>query len=147
MRIILIILLGMQTIAAVIAFLILSGACATSTRGAPTTTAITVVAAENFWGSLAAQLGGDRVSVSNIISNPDTDPHDYEPTPSDGRLIASADYVIANGVGYDAWVRKLLAANPVAGRRTLTVGALVGRKEGDNPHRWYFPGDVEAVIG
>ena len=49
-----------------------------------------VVAAENFWGSIAAQLGGDRVSVTSIITNPDTDPHDYEPTAADARTVASA---------------------------------------------------------
>jgi zinc/manganese transport system substrate-binding protein len=104
-----------------------------------------VVAAENFWGSIASQLGGDRVDVTSIITNPNTDPHDYEPTPADGREIASAQYVIANGVGYDTWMTKLLSANPSTGRTTLTVGALVGAKPGDNPHRWYFPSDVEAV--
>ena len=41
---------------------------------------IRVVAAENFWGSIASQLGGDHVTVTSIITNPDTDPHDYEPT-------------------------------------------------------------------
>jgi zinc/manganese transport system substrate-binding protein len=85
--------------------------------------------------------------VTSIIANPDTDPHAYEPTPADGRRIASAQYVISNGVGYDAWMAKLLTANPVPARTALAVGALVGKKEGDNPHRWYFPGDVETVTG
>src|SRR5436305_426444 len=75
-----------------------------------------VVAAENFWGSIATQLGGNRVAVTSIISNPDTDPHDYEPTPADARTIASAHYVIMNGIGYDPWAPKLVAANPTSGR-------------------------------
>src|SRR5579885_1843512 len=62
-----------------------------------------VVAAENFWGSIASQLGGDKVQVTSIITSPDSDPHDYEPTPQDGRAIASAKYVIFNGIGYDHW--------------------------------------------
>jgi zinc/manganese transport system substrate-binding protein len=104
------------------------------------------VAAENFWGSIATQLGGNRVTVSSIINNPDTDPHSYEPTPADGRVVASARDVVVNGVGYDPWVSKLLAANPLSGRRVLTVGDLVGIKPGGNPHRWYSPPDVQKVI-
>jgi zinc/manganese transport system substrate-binding protein len=105
-----------------------------------------VVAAENFWGSIATQLGGNRVAVTSIITNPDTDPHDYEPTPADARTFATAQYVIVNGIGYDPWAAKLLAANPSDGRVALTVGDLVGVKEGGNPHRWYSPSDVHKVI-
>ncbi|HXA61130.1 MAG TPA: zinc ABC transporter substrate-binding protein [Streptosporangiaceae bacterium] len=107
---------------------------------------ITVVAAENFWGSIALQLGGDHVTETSVITNPDTDPHAYEPTAKDARTIANAKYVIVNGIGYDPWAPKLLAGNPVAGRKTLTVGDLVGIKEGGNPHRWYSPADVHKVI-
>ena len=104
------------------------------------------MAAENFWGSIATQLAGDKVCVRSIIVNPDTDPHAYEAKPSDARLIASARYVIVNGAGYDPWAPKLIAANPVAGRQVLTVGDLVGKKEGDNPHMWYSPDYVAKVI-
>ena len=139
----------MRTLPAAIVILFLAAGCGTSTTPASTDNAgamIHVVAAENFWGSLAMQLGGNRVDVTSIIINPQTDPHDYEPTAADGRRIASARYVISNGVGYDPWVGQLLSANPVSGRTTLSVGDLLGRKEGDNPHRWYFPGDVERVL-
>jgi len=105
-----------------------------------------VVAAENFWGSIAAQLGGDRVDVTSIITNPNADPHDYEPTTSDARTIASAKYVILDGIGYDPWVQKLLAANPVQGRDVLNVGTLVGVPVGGNPHQWYSPTSVQRVI-
>jgi len=105
-----------------------------------------VVAAEDFWGSIAAQLGGDRVSVQSVIANPDTDPHAYEPTPADARAVATARYVIYNGVGYDPWAPKLIDANPQAGRVVLGVGDLVGVRPGANPHRWYSPADVGQVI-
>src|SRR5438105_5068668 len=105
-----------------------------------------VVAAENVWGSIAAQLGGDRVQVSSIIDNPNADPHDYEPTTADARLMASARFVIVNGIGYDPWGDRLLAANPVSGRDVLNVGKLVGVAVGGNPHRWYSPPDVQQVI-
>jgi zinc/manganese transport system substrate-binding protein len=106
---------------------------------------VQVVAAENFWGSIARQLGGDHASVQSIIVNPAQDPHSYEPTTSDARTLATAQLAIVNGVGYDPWAPKLLAANPVGGRRTLTVGTLFGLHEGDNPHRWYDPADVTRV--
>lgn len=105
-----------------------------------------VVAMENFWGSIATQLGGDRVCVRSIIVSPNTDPHAYEPKPSDARLIASARYVIVNGSGYDPWAPKLLGANPVSGRTVLTIAELVGKRVGDNPHLWYSPGYVDKVI-
>src|SRR5436309_6045403 len=105
-----------------------------------------VVAAENFWGSIASQLGGDRVHVTSVIASPATDPHDYEPTAADARTMAGAQMAIVNGIGYDPWADKLIAANPVHGRGVLTVGDLVGVKPGGNPHRWYSPGDVQKVI-
>ncbi|KIF68774.1 ABC transporter substrate-binding protein [Streptomyces sp. AcH 505] len=107
---------------------------------------IRVVAAENFWGSIAGQLGGSHVQVTSIIDNPDADPHDYEPTAADARTVAGARYAIVNGVGYDSWAGKLLASSPSSGRTDLTVGELVGVKAGGNPHRWYSPDDVHQVV-
>ena len=72
-----------------------------------------MVAAENFWGSIATQLGGSKVSVQSIIVNPDTDPHSYEPTASDGVVLAKSQMAIVNGIGYDAWASKLLDREPV----------------------------------
>jgi zinc/manganese transport system substrate-binding protein len=118
-----------------------------STVGAATRSGtIQVVAAENFWASIAGQLGGARVHVVSVITSPATDPHDYEPTAADARTIAGAQMVIVNGVGYDPWARKLIDANPVHGRIVLTVGDLVGVKPGGNPHRWYSPVNVRQVI-
>jgi zinc/manganese transport system substrate-binding protein len=109
--------------------------------------ALQVVAAENVWGSIASQLGGDRVHVTSVITSPATDPHNYEPTAADARTMAGAQLAIVNGVGYDPWANKLLAANPVKGRVVLNVGNLLGIDRGDNPHRWYSPGNVQTVIG
>ncbi|HXA32687.1 MAG TPA: zinc ABC transporter substrate-binding protein [Acidimicrobiales bacterium] len=123
-------------------------ACASGSTGASTAAGgrIRVVAAENFWGSIARQLGGDRVSVTSIISNPNADPHSYEPTPGDGRTVATAQLVVLNGIGYDPWTQQLLAANPTSGRTVLNVGDLVGVPVGGNPHRWYDPTNVGQVI-
>jgi zinc/manganese transport system substrate-binding protein len=113
----------------------------TSARGK-----LQVVAAENFWGSIASQLGGSKVSVQSIIVNPSTDPHSYEPTASDARILAGAQLAIVNGIGYDNWASHLLSANPVSGRTTLDTGTVLGMKEGDNPHQWYSPASVQQVI-
>ena len=106
-----------------------------------------VVAAENFWGSLAAQLAGDRATVASIIVNPATDPHSYQPSTGDARLLAQSNMAIVNGLGYDAWATQLLGASPSGGRVVLDVGHRLGLSEGVNPHRWYYPADVRRVIG
>jgi zinc/manganese transport system substrate-binding protein len=128
-------------------------ACSTSSPTTPGTAGATaggrpinVIATINAWGSIAAQLGGTRVRETSIITNPATDPHAYEPTPIDARAVAGAGVVIENGIGYDSWAAKMLAANPVPGRTVLDVGELVGIAHGGNPHRWYSPTDVRAVV-
>ncbi|MFI4992493.1 MAG: metal ABC transporter solute-binding protein, Zn/Mn family [Solirubrobacterales bacterium] len=108
---------------------------------------IQVVAAENFWGSIATQLGGDRVQVRSIIVNPSTDPHSYQPAAQDARAVAGASLAIVNGLGYDKWMAQLLSASPMSGRVVLDVGQLVGLKDGDNPHQWYAPASVYKVTG
>ncbi|MGW7817682.1 metal ABC transporter solute-binding protein, Zn/Mn family [Streptomyces puniciscabiei] len=123
-----------------------TGNTAATGSGSGSGQTIQVVAAENFWGSIASQLGGSHVKVTSIITNPDADPHDYEPTAADARTVAGAQYTIVNGIGYDAWADKLLAANPGSGRTQLKVGDLVGIKPGGNPHRWYSPDNVHQVI-
>ncbi len=106
---------------------------------------VRIVAAENFWGSIASQLGGMHASVQSIIVDPNQDPHSYEPRPADARALATAQLALINGVGYDPWAPRLLAANPVSGRDVIDVGRLLGLHLGDNPHRWYDPNDVETV--
>jgi len=120
--------------------------CATSRAHVTAGNRLNVVAAESFWGSIASQLGGAKVDVTSLIDNPATDPHDYEPTAADARAVATASLVIVNGVGYDAWASKLVAANPTSGRRVITVGKLIGAPADANPHRWYNPADVHQVV-
>ena len=104
-----------------------------------------VVAGQNFWGSIATQLGGSHVSVTSVVTNPNADPHDYESSSIDARAFATADYVILNGAGYDDWGSKLLAGNPNDARKVLVVADLLKKKAGDNPHFWYNPDWVERV--
>ena len=101
--------------------------------------AITVVAAENFYGDVARQVGGEDVDVTSILANPDQDPHLFEVSPSAARAISGAQIVIYNGLDYDAWMERSLAAADKPSRQVIAVGALTGRKPGDNPHIWYLP--------
>lgn len=123
-------------------------ACSTAaggaTSGAGSSRVIQVVAAENFWGSIAAQVGGRHARVVSIITSPTADPHVYEPTAADARTIVQSQLVIENGVGYDPWAARMLATS--SGQTVLDVGEVVGVSVGGNPHRWYNPADVQAVI-
>lgn len=106
---------------------------------------IAVVAAQNFYGDIARRIGGSRVSVASIMSNPDQDPHLFETTPGVVRQIADARIVIVNGADYDPWMDKLIAAAPRPGRSVISAAKLVNAKAGDNPHLWYAPATMPAV--
>ena len=106
---------------------------------------IKVVAAENFYGDLAKQIGGDNVAVTSILSNPDEDPHLFEASADTARALKDAKVVIVNGVDYDPWMEKLLKANKAPARKEIVVGPLVGHKPGDNPHLWYDPAYMKAA--
>ncbi len=130
----------------VLAAVLVAGCGGSGSGPASASGKLQVVAAENTWGSIATQLGGNRVEVTDIISSPSADPHDYEPTSDDARTMARAQFAIVNGIGYDPWATKLLDANPSGERTVLDVGDLLGLKEGDNPHQWYSPSSVQKVI-
>jgi zinc/manganese transport system substrate-binding protein len=106
---------------------------------------IAVVAAENFYGDVAEQVGGSAVKVTSILTNPDQDPHLFEASASTARALAAARIVIYNGADYDPWMSKLLSASRATGRITIEVAKLVGKKAGDNPHLWYDPATMPAV--
>lgn len=130
----------------VLAVLLVAGCGGSGSSSDGSSGKLQVVAAEDFWGSIAAQLGGNRVEVTSIVTNPAADPHDYEPTSADARTMAGAQMAIVNGIGYDPWASKLLAADPSSERTVLTVGDLLGLKDGDNPHQWYSPSSVQKAI-
>ena len=104
-----------------------------------------IVAAENFYGDVASQIGGANVAVTSILSSPDQDPHLFEASAETARALADAKIVIVNGVDYDPWMEKLLGAHKAPGRKEIVVAQLVGRKAGDNPHLWYDPDYVKAA--
>ena len=112
---------------------------------APPTPPITIVAAENFYGDVAAQIAGPAIPISSILSSPDQDPHLFEASPSTARALSAARIVIYNGVDYDPWMTKLLRATRAPSRQVLVAGDLTRRKPGANPHLWYDPTVMPVV--
>lgn len=107
---------------------------------------VQVVAAQNFWGSLASQLGGIHVHVLSIVSDPNADPHQYESNSTTARAIATADLVIVNGAGYDTWALRLIAAGSISNQKVLNVQLLLNQPVDANPHFWYSPYFVNATV-
>lgn len=124
-----------------IALLLLGLAAARPLAAAP----LSIVAAENFYGDIAAQLAGPDARITSILSNPDQDPHMFEVSPSVARALSGARIVIYNGADYDPWMARLLAAARSADRRVIVVAGLVGKSAGDNPHLWYDPANATAA--
>lgn len=121
----------------------------TSSLGSSNSTAprkMQVVAAENFWGSLAGQLCGIHCNVTSIVTDPNADPHEYEANAQDARLIANAKLVIVNGLGYDDWALKLISASSNPNRTVLNVAQLLNVPNGSNPHFWYSPYYVNTTV-
>lgn len=107
---------------------------------------VSVVAAENQYGDVAAQVGGRYVKVTSVIANPDTDPHDYEISPRVAVAVAGAALVVLNGVGYDTFMGRLEAAAPAPRRLTIDVQHLLGLPDSTpDPHLWYRPATMPEV--
>ena len=129
-------------IAAAAATLLSMAACGSSnaasgksdSSGAASSGKIEVVASINQWGSVAEDLGGSNVEVTNIMTKTNVEAHDYEPTSQDVAKFGTAKVAVVNGADYDPWATK--AAQPT--KATLVTAAeTAGIKEGDNPHVWF----------
>src|SRR5689334_13165663 len=108
------------------------------------TTPITVLAVENFYANLVNEIGGQCVSTTTILSDPNADPHDFQPTAGDVRLFHSAQLVVENGLGYDDFSDKVLATlstPPVV----INAGDVLDLQVGANPHVWYSPGYIDQI--
>jgi zinc/manganese transport system substrate-binding protein len=108
---------------------------------------VTVVAAENVYGDIASQIGGWRVQVTSILSNPNADPHLYEPGTRNGLAVAEAQVVIQNGLGYDAFMQRLEGSSPSKHRIVVTIAdALRVGGRSANPHLWYDTPRLPAIV-
>jgi zinc/manganese transport system substrate-binding protein len=130
-------LAGYLALAAVVA---VAGTALAVTGSTGTTAAgrVRVVAAENVYAAIARQIGGGRVAVRSILSDPNADPHLFEPGTANALAVAQAAVVIQNGAGYDVFMGRLEAAAPSPGRRVVTIADVLGVRGPDaNPHLWY----------
>jgi zinc/manganese transport system substrate-binding protein len=107
---------------------------------------VNAVGAENQYADVISQIGGRYVAVSAIESDPNTDPHTFEASASVARELADARLVVLNGLGYDSWAQKILAASPSSGRKEIVAQTLLGLPDSTpNPHLWYDPSTMPAV--
>ncbi len=142
-----IIVISFIIVIAVISLLVELGTIVHPAGTAATGNTIKIVAAENFYGNIAQQLGGDKVSVTSLLSDPNVDPHEYESSVQDGIAITNANIVIENGLEYDTWIDKLLGAAPNQNRIVITAGAVAPDLLMDNPHVWYGIDNISAIAG
>lgn len=101
-------------------------------------TPLQIVAAENFYGQIAAKIGGNYVQVNSILNNPKQDPHLFSTSPATAKAIAHADLIIYNGLNYDTWMENLINGNSTI-KNVIVVADLIHKKTGENPHIWYDP--------
>lgn len=107
---------------------------------------IVAVGAENTYASVISQIGGRYVAVTAVESNPNTDPHSFEASPSVARAVSSAQLVVQNGLGYDTYMNKIEDAAPNPDRKLIDVQHLLGLPDNTaNPHLWYSPRTMPAV--
>jgi zinc/manganese transport system substrate-binding protein len=130
---------------AAVAMLAVAAGCSGGTTGNAADGRIAAVAGENFYGDLIARVGGDRVSVTSLLSDPNIDPHTYESSPQNAEAVADARLVVANGFGYDAFMDRLLATSASSNRTAIDVQKLLGLPDGGNPHIWYDPQTMPKV--
>jgi zinc/manganese transport system substrate-binding protein len=84
-----------------------------------------VVATFSILGDIVAEVGGERVTVTTLVG-PDGDAHVFQPAPADAQAVAGADVIVANGLGFEGWMERLVEASG-------TAAALVTASEGITP--------------
>ena len=138
----------MPTLAAALAVALAAAGCGATASGTQSAKAgqIVAVGAENEYANVISQIGGRYVAVAAIESNPNTDPHTFEASPSIAHEVSSARLIVQNGVGYDDFMNKIEAASPSSSRKIIDVQTLLGLPDSTpNPHLWYMPRTMPAV--
>jgi len=107
---------------------------------------IHAIGVENQYADVIGQIGGKYVTVTAIENDPNTDPHSFEVSPAIAAQIAGADLIVENGLGYDDWADRMIAAAPNSRRQVINVQHLRGLPDSTpNPHLWYDPATMPAV--
>jgi zinc/manganese transport system substrate-binding protein len=128
------------------ACLLVAACSAGSPAATDSASKIVAVGAENEYANVISQIGGKYVTVSAIESNPNTDPHTFEASPSVAAEVSSAQLIVQNGVGYDTYMNKIEGASPSSTRKVIDVQQLLGLPDNTpNPHLWYKPTTMPKV--
>ncbi|MFL5900803.1 MAG: metal ABC transporter solute-binding protein, Zn/Mn family [Solirubrobacterales bacterium] len=115
---------------------------------------IEVVATTTQIGDFVREVGGEAVAVDQILQ-PNTDPHEYEPRPSDVAGTAEAKLVFASGDGLDDWIGQVVSDGggdaPVVDLGASVPERLPGESSGAetsryDPHWWHDPRNAEAAV-
>jgi zinc/manganese transport system substrate-binding protein len=106
---------------------------------------LAVIGTENFYADLLGQIGGSRVRATSFLNDPNADPHAFESSPEDAALVADANLVIVNGLGYDDFMQKLIGASTNPDRVVINVQQLLGLPDTVNVHVWYDPATMPKV--
>lgn len=100
-----------------------------------------VVASFSVLGDMVSHIGGDRVTVTDLVE-PNGDPHEFEPSPKDSKTLAKADVVFVSGLGLEGWMDRLITASGYRGKViTASEGIQPLQMEEDgktetDPHAW-----------
>jgi zinc/manganese transport system substrate-binding protein len=128
-------------LAATVAAASTGGAAATPDGGK-----IVAVGAENQYADVIAQVGGQYVQASALLSDPNTDPHTFEASIAVAREVGGARLVVQNGLGYDSFMNSIESATPSGNRTVIDVQHLLGLPDSTaNPHLWYDPATMPKV--
>ncbi len=135
-------------IAAALVLVVAAGvlvACGSSGAGAGD--ARTVVATTTQVGDLARAVGGERAEVRQILQ-PNSDPHEYEPRPSDVRSVAGAAVVLRSGGDLDEWLDGILHNAGSDAEKVTLIDAMTTRRRGAevDPHWWQDPRNVLRAV-
>jgi zinc/manganese transport system substrate-binding protein len=137
---------GTGTVALAVSVGLLGAACSSSAAAGGGGDAIVAVGAENEYANVISQIGGSYVQVTAIESNPNTDPHSFEASPSVAEVVSKAQLVVQNGLGYDTYMNRIEAAAASPARKVIDVQKLLGLPDSTpNPHLWYSPTTMPAV--
>jgi zinc/manganese transport system substrate-binding protein len=127
----------------------------TSSTGGGAAGAIDVVATSTQLADVVRQVGGDAVELHQILQ-PNTDPHEYDPRPSDVKATTGAKVVFESGNDLDKWMATVVDesgsdATVVTIAPDHTPDKVAGETSGDeasryDPHWWHDPRNVEAAI-
>jgi ABC-type Zn uptake system ZnuABC Zn-binding protein ZnuA/ABC-type Mn2+/Zn2+ transport system permease subunit len=138
--------------AATVVLALLASGCASS--GSSGDGQLQVVATTTQIGDWAREVGGGAVAVDQILQ-PNTDPHEYEPRPSDVAAAADAQLVFANGDNLDKWIGQIVSDGG-SDATVVDLGAgvperLPGESSGAeaskyDPHWWHDPRNAEAAV-